>query len=322
MGAEVTVVVPSHNRPLRLRWLLNALEEQTVERGRFQVAVVHDSDGPATDELLREHPLTVAGRLRWQRLPSGTGSPGKQRNVGWRLATTPLIAFTDDDCRPHERWLEELLSCAARSVPGAVVQGRTLPDPFEIEVIRAPYARTLEVDDPPGPFGQTANILYPRELLERLDGFAEDLHSGEDTDLLLRAQELSAPYVGARDALVYHAIEALSLPLAIRVTRKWSDLPHVVRRHPQMRALLTWGVFWRDTHPALLLALAGLAGARRAPVLSALAVLPYLWLQARGRRGLLQLVRAALRTPGRVVIDAAEIVTLARGSVRHRTVML
>ena len=29
---EIAVVVPSHDRPVRLRWLLNALEEQTLPR--------------------------------------------------------------------------------------------------------------------------------------------------------------------------------------------------------------------------------------------------------------------------------------------------
>ena len=41
-GPDLTVAVASHERPLRLRWLLNALEEQTLERARFEVVVCHD----------------------------------------------------------------------------------------------------------------------------------------------------------------------------------------------------------------------------------------------------------------------------------------
>ena len=36
---DVSVVVPSHERPLRLRWLLNALEEQTLPE-RWELLVV------------------------------------------------------------------------------------------------------------------------------------------------------------------------------------------------------------------------------------------------------------------------------------------
>lgn len=62
-GPELSVVVPSHERPLRLRWLLNALEEQSLRRKRFEVVVAHDS-GPATHEVLAGHPLARTGMLR------------------------------------------------------------------------------------------------------------------------------------------------------------------------------------------------------------------------------------------------------------------
>src|ERR687884_502693 len=94
---ELSVVVPSHERALRLRWLLNALEEQTFDRDRFEVVVIHDSRD-STEQLLQEHPLARAGVLRHRRLEPGTGTPARQRNVGWQTARAPLIAFTDDDC--------------------------------------------------------------------------------------------------------------------------------------------------------------------------------------------------------------------------------
>src|SRR3954471_814692 len=106
---EISVVVPSHERPLRLRWLLNALEEQTLPRERWELVVVHDSRGDETVKLLDEHPLAKAGVLRHRRLEPGTGSPSRQRNVGWRMAGAPLVAFTDDDCRPEPEWLPRLL---------------------------------------------------------------------------------------------------------------------------------------------------------------------------------------------------------------------
>src|SRR6476619_3211140 len=80
---EVSVVVPSHERPLRLRWLLNALEEQTLARSRWELVVVHDSRGEETEDLVRTHPLAAAGVLRHLRLPPGTGTPARQRNMGW-----------------------------------------------------------------------------------------------------------------------------------------------------------------------------------------------------------------------------------------------
>ena len=314
------MVVPSHHRPLRLRWLLNALEEQTLDGGRFEVVVVHDDAAPETAELLAEHPLTLAGRLRCEQLAPGAAVAGEKRNIGWRAARAPLVAFTDDDCRPDPRWLEELLAAAARD-PGAIVQGRTRPDPYETDLLRAPHARTIDVE-PPSVYAQTCNILFPREALETTGGFTElRLGSGEDTDLALRARATGAPYVGAPDALVFHAVEALTLRQALRVTRKWADLAYVVKRHPQTRELLSLRLFWRPAHWKLLLAAAGIAATPRRRA-AALLALPYLAERLPLNRGRRRLARSAVELPGRVTIDAAEIVTCARGALRHRTPFL
>jgi GT2 family glycosyltransferase len=314
----VTVAVPSHERPLRLRWLLNALEEQTCPAERFEVVVVHDS-GDDTERLIVTHPLATSGRLRHVRLARGTGTASRQRNVAWRAGTAPLVAFTDDDCRPAPDWLERLVE-RARSAPGAIVQGRTLPDPYESAAMLAtPNVRTLHVE-PPTPYVPTCNVLYPREVLERVGGFLEapDLASGEDTDLALRAREAGAGHAAAPAALVFHAVQAVTLPGRIRAAGRWSDLAYVARRHPRMRRHLALGVFWRWSHASLLLALSGAALAPRRPAAAALAV-PYLAHLHRAERGWRGVVRHG---PGRAAVDAAEMVALARGSARHRTVVL
>jgi glycosyltransferase involved in cell wall biosynthesis len=316
-------VVPSHERPLRLRWLLNALEEQTLPRERWELVVTHDCAGDETEQLVTEHPLARDGLLRHRRLPAGTGDPGRQRNIGWREARAPLIAFTDDDCRPEADWLERLLAAAA-SHPGAIVQGRTRPDPFETDILVATHARTIEVD-PPGPFAQTCNILYPRALLEAVGGFEDSFRflAGEDSELFERCIERGAQYVGAPDAVVNHAVESSTLLGAVRRGMRWQHLAYVVKRHPHVRERLELGIFWRRSHLLLAIALAGVPLARRAPAVTALSALPYVR-NALGRHGSnpRARVRAVTELPGRLVIDAAEMGTLARGSVRHRTLFL
>lgn len=318
---EIAVVVPSHDRPLRLRWLLNALEEQTLPQERFEVIVAHDSAGPETEALLREHPLAAAGALRHVNRQPGSSPPGANRNAGWRLAHAPLVAFTDDDCRPPRDWLERALA-AARRHPGAIVQGATLPDPGEEQLIKAaPWSRTQRIV-PPVPWAQCCNIVYPRELLERVGGFDEAMLTGEDTDLALRARAAGAEYVGAAEVLTYHAVEAMPLPARLRGLWRWHHLPDLIRRHPELRRDMPMWIFWKRRHVWLPLALAGLLLGRRCPRWRLLA-LPYL-LHALpdhggGPRGRL---RALSELPGNAAIDLTEFAALARGSVEHRTLFL
>jgi len=311
-------VVPSHERGTRLRWLLNALEEQTLPRSRWELVVVFDSTDD-TEELVRTHPLSP----RHVRLAPGTGTASLQRNAGWRAASAPLIAFTDDDCRPEPDWLARLLE-VARANPGAIVQGATRPDPFEVEIMKwAPRARSIEENDPPGPHAQTCNILYPRAALEAVDGFDESIRTaGEDLDLAARVRDTGAAYVGAPEAVVYHAVDTHSLLGAVRFNKRWETLPLVFKRHPELREQLEYGVFWKRRHAFLPAAIAGAALHRREPLLALLAV-PYV-LHALPHRGTHPMgrVRAVAELAGRAVVDASEMWTMAKGSVRYRTLML
>jgi GT2 family glycosyltransferase len=315
----VSVVVASHARHLRLRWLLNALEEQTFAEP-WEVVVVHDYDAATAERVIERHPLHDDGRMRAIAIEPGTGSPARQRNIGWRAARSDLVAFTDDDCRPEPEWLERLVA-EARRAPGEVIQGATRPDPLEHRVLAAPHVRTLLIE-PVNPYVQTCNVLYPRTLLERLGGFDERAITGEDVGLSLRARRTGARILPASDAVVYHAIESHTLPGILRQNLKWRHLAYLVKRHPEMRRQFKLGVFWDADHLRVTAAAVGIAGAWRHRALLALAA-PYV-ADALGRRGSRPYERAvaAMEMPGQAVRQLAEVLGLAAGSVRHRTLLL
>src|SRR3954470_15737962 len=140
---QIAVVVPSHNRALRLRWLLNSLEEQTLSRERFEVIVAYDSDdGGETERLLQSHPVKPRA-LRFDPDPR-TPTASRLRNAGWRAASAPRVVFTDDDCRAPADWLEQAVA-AAEATPGAIVQGMTLPDPDEEPNQHGAWPRTQRI---------------------------------------------------------------------------------------------------------------------------------------------------------------------------------
>ncbi|MHB8658679.1 MAG: glycosyltransferase family 2 protein [Solirubrobacteraceae bacterium] len=317
---ELSVVVASRDRPLRLRWLLGALAEQTIGPERFEVIVCHDSRGPETAALLAGHPLSLLGSLHEQAFPAGTLLAGAKRNAGWRIARAPIIAFTDDDCRPPADWLEQI-AASVRRHPGAIVQGSTRPDPEELELaLRVPHARTQNIT-PPSVWAETCNIAYPRSVLERLGGFDESVESGEDTDLALRAGDAGVVLVGAPGALTYHAVHVDGLRALLRSTSRWEPVPWLIARHPTLRGECFCGVFWRESHGWMVLALVGGLFPRRAAGL--LMMLPWTW---RARHDYGPGVRGRLRSlgelPSQALIDLTEIRVLARGSRRYRTLVL
>jgi glycosyltransferase involved in cell wall biosynthesis len=308
MTLDVAVVIPTRGRESRLAFALEALAYQTLAPERFEVIIVRDADAPGP---LAQIPEGLS--VRYVTAP-GSHGPVVKRNLGWREASAPLVAFTDDDCRPEPRWLEGLLDAARGE--NAFLQGRTEPDPAERHLLYG-LARSMKVVGPSDWF-ETCNIAYPRSLLERLGGFDESFEFvGDDTDLGWRAIAAGAARIYVDDARVRHAVLPRSLPRALREQGRFVTAPLMVSRHPQLRENLYARYFVSQAHAALALALAG--ALTRRPLVAALASIAYidpsLSLHRLPRRAL---ARVLLHLPARAAVDAAEMVALLRGSVRYR----
>ena len=325
MTPALCVVVASHDRPLRLRWLLNALAEQTLPRAQWEVVVAHDSRGPETTALLQSHPLARTRTLRTLTFAPGAG-PAEKRNAAWQAARAPTVVFTDDDCRPPADWLANALTATAAR-PDAIVQGATRPDPDELALVAVAGWRSQQIA-PPVTWAQTCNIAYPRAALAAVGGFDATLPdaAGEDTDLALRVRATGVAYVGAPAMLTYHCIEVPALGARLRDTQRWRHLPGVVARHPGLRRSFPLRVFWKRRHAVLGLALLGLGLAASRPRRRGAALvlaLPWARLAAPsygpGPRGRL---RALSELPANALVDLAEVAALVRGSVRHRSLLL
>ncbi|HET9073796.1 MAG TPA: glycosyltransferase [Solirubrobacteraceae bacterium] len=323
---EVSVVVSSYERPESLARLLEALAGQSLGADRFEVIVVDNGSGPATaaalDRIAARSPLRL-NRIRHER----TLGPAGGRNSGWRAARAPLIAFTDDDCRPLPGWLAGLLRAhAAGPRPGelTIVQGRTDPDPADLARLRRTlWARVVSVQAADGRY-ETCNILYPRTLLQRLGGFDDSLLPrglraapvGEDTDLGWRARALGARAVFAADALVHHEVVDLGPWGKLAHTTRWAGAVHLFRLHPAAREILFRRLFWNVWHYMLLRALLSLAGPRW---LSRLLLTRYLRAM-RGRAA--ECGAGTWAVPYLVLEDLLECVALAGASLQERTAVL
>ena len=304
----VTVVVATKDRADLLERLLESLEAQTLTQP-FEVVVVDDGSTDRTPELLAAHGSALD--LRVERNDTSIGAGGA-RDRGWRIGRAPLVAFTDDDCVATPGWLRELVR-AAGSAPGGVVMGRTLPDPAER---RSPFTRSVVVEAA-GPPYETCNILYPRDLLERLDGFDPRFWTcGEDTDLGWRAVRSGAPLAFAPDALVHHAVHRLGPVGALRVAPRWEGLTKLYRHHPDLRRVaLHRGIFWSPVHEQMFLALAALLLPRRVWPLSLLLLVPYARRLAWRRSG-------PVLAPFILLTDLIELAAVLRGAVRERVLIL
>ncbi|MGH9306808.1 MAG: glycosyltransferase, partial [Acidimicrobiales bacterium] len=315
----VSVVVPTRGRADRLVRLVEALEAQTIPKDRFEVVIVDDASPDHTAEVLESIADQTPLRLSVMHQSERRG-PAAARNVAWRSAHAPIVAFTDDDCVPDPDWLRAGLE--AMDGNRRVVVGRTTPPPDQIHLAQDPFSRVMSVDS--SRFFETCNVFYRRVDLAAVGGFDERFRqpSGEDTHLGLAVTESGIEAVFAPDALVLHDVRPGSLGDTLRETLRWKDLPLVLsgRRHARpgrAHRLL----FWKPTHPSAILAGAGLLVALRHRG-GLLLVLPWVRHRLFVTPTCPDPVRRVTTLPGALAVDLCEVAVMVQGSIHHKTLLL
>ncbi|CAB3800687.1 glycosyltransferase [Pararobbsia alpina] len=213
----ISVVVPTYRRPELLMRCLGCLLLQTFDASRYEIIVC--DDGPDDDTRKAVHELArlhaEAGPLIRYLAITATQGPAAARNAGWRIASAPLVAFTDDDTEPAAQWLSEGIAAFDGSA-GAVVGHIDVPLPprptdYELDasgLARAEFA--------------TANVFVERAALIRTRGFDERFTSAwrEDSDLQFALLAAGIPIGRAERAVVRHPVRPARWGVSLSQQRK------------------------------------------------------------------------------------------------------
>lgn len=237
-GLDVSVVIPTCGRPQLLERCLLALLAQTLARERFEIVVVDDGhDDRCRDRVHAFSVLEGAPLIRYLRPIRGKG-PAVARNTGWRAATAPIVAFTDDDTRPETGWLRLGLTAMARHPDWVAASGRVRVPPTSRRrrgVHRAPTDHELMTRGLESAEFVTANAFVRRDALVAIDGFDERFRRPwrEDSDLQFRLERLG-PVGQATRALVWHPVRPERWGVSLRQQRNVFFDALLYRKHPAL----------------------------------------------------------------------------------------
>jgi glycosyltransferase involved in cell wall biosynthesis len=96
MPVELSILIPTLNRPHELRLCLEGLAAQTAPLDLFEVVIVDDGSEPDMGAVAADFRGRLAIRLE-RRAHAGLAAA---RNYGIRTAQAPLLVLYDDDIRP------------------------------------------------------------------------------------------------------------------------------------------------------------------------------------------------------------------------------
>ena len=220
ISPPISVVVATRDRPERLERCLESICEALRVKDELIVVDSASTDGRTT---------AVAIRAGAQLIRCEQPGASRARNAGWRAARYPVVAFTDDDCRPARGWVAALAE--AFSDPGvgwatgpvAVPPGQEGTDrPVALVPPRPAGALTIRT---PEPVGSGNNCAIRSDVLAALGGFDERLGPGT---WLAAAEDLDV-----FDRLLAAGVAGRYVPAAVMHHEQWRDRRALLR--------LDWG---------------------------------------------------------------------------------
>lgn len=181
----ISVVVPTHNRPVLLRGALESIRALEGNDVRFEILVCDNGISRETRDVAESYKAIY--------LPVETSGPSAARNAGLQHATGRFIAFLDDDdvwlkdhIRPHIELLDSRPDLDA-------VLGQVISTDLDLKVLGKPWPEEYPGDGNEllrkllsGYFPQIGSVVARGNVCQQIGFFDVGLIGGEDLDWLLR----------------------------------------------------------------------------------------------------------------------------------------
>jgi poly-beta-1,6-N-acetyl-D-glucosamine synthase len=250
----VSVVIPVRNEEANIGALLQDLAAQTYPASWFEVLVVDDGSTDRTAALVQAFQAPFA--LRYLDLTQLGPVRGKKQAVtaGVGQARGELLAFTDGDCRVQPGWLQHLAGTyrqrQARFISGPVAFQAAAGAFAKMQVVE--FASLIGVGAASLTMGKPnmcngANIAYPRQVFEEVNGFAGNEHiaSGDDEFLLHKVFARypdGVVFLKAPAATVFTCPQPTLRRFVAQRVRWASKWPAYQQAGPRLLALLVFAV--------------------------------------------------------------------------------
>ncbi len=207
MGIEISIVVPTYNRPEGLKNCLDSLFAQDYPKEKYEIIVVDDSINSAAkgmlDELKRTH-SNLSYIIQYHR------GPASARNLGAKTSSSEIIGFVDDDCTVSKDWVRLMIKSHAQNPQITVVGGETLTATQKTPVLVSQFLSTCSIETyfngkQEVIFFPTCNVSLKKRIFDTYR-FNETfpLPGGEDLEFFWRLFKDGHRFIWDKDIKVVH----------------------------------------------------------------------------------------------------------------------
>jgi len=184
---KVSVVVPTYNRTEKLKRALESVITQNFKD--IELIVVDDNPSEVYRQKTKKTVEQVAEKTDFsveRMINDGSQGVSSARNLGVKKASGEYIAFLDDDDEWKQEKITKQLDIIQAGGVNAVYTASEIYDGQINDVIRKTQNLNLNSILERDRIGSPSKVMIEKRCLEKVEGFDEDIPSGEDWDLWIR----------------------------------------------------------------------------------------------------------------------------------------
>jgi len=204
---KVSIIIPTKNNVNMLERCLKSIQCLDFPKDEYEVIIV---DGYSTDGTVE-----IAKKYGCKVIFEDKGTISYARDCGLKYSKGEFIAFTDADCIVDKNWLNELLK-EFRDENVAAVGGPNITPEDDTEFAKCVGDVLSFLSKVGARYGveggvvreiyhnPTCNVMYRKNVLEKVGGFNHNLITVDDEELDYRIRRKGYRILYTPHAVVYH----------------------------------------------------------------------------------------------------------------------
>ncbi|MDZ4711872.1 MAG: glycosyltransferase family A protein [bacterium] len=227
MNKFFSIVITTFNRKELLLKCLESVSAQDFPKDNYDVCIVNDGSTDGTEKILEKKSFPFSVLM----ITVPNGGPSTARNIGASNAEGKFIVFLEDDVIAHSDWLKNAYRYL-KNDDIDILDGRTIYQTTKKDV---------QLFDEEGYISFIpCNLFIGQTLFKENGGYdtefnipEENLYFREDTELSFRIMNSSIRIRKAKDVVVEHPEQFLTIKDSFRHALRYQFDPLLYKKHPE-----------------------------------------------------------------------------------------
>ncbi len=193
---DVSVIIPCFNEEATIGKVITAVKNELHEgKFLFEIIVVDNGSFDGSTTVAKKHNAKV--------LTSQATTVAGVRNMGAKKARGKVFVFLDADVIVQASWGANLRGIFDLLASNEMITGSHCSVPDDIPPLLGSWYNAIANDRRDTHFG-TGHMIVSSYIFDKLDGFNQDIITGEDYDFCLRAKTIGVAVVSNPRLIACH----------------------------------------------------------------------------------------------------------------------